>query len=327
MTRVIALASLTLGFATTAKAQVTALVVGNQQSFNALDGYHGTTGQFLGSGYGTGTGPPGTYWFSYGPNGNMFTALNTLNNPVMQFNGTTGFPLGNFVADAGKNFTFGPNGDMFRINTDGTAVMRYNGTTGQSLGAFVSSGLVNPNSLRFGPNGNLFVADGDTIRQFNGTTGALIGPFTTPGASGLFAAQDFLFAPTGDLIVSGFTGAPNGQTLRFNGSTGAFLGVFAEGNGMNAPVGIAIGPDGNVYVASTGGSRIQRFDVASGAFLGNFVASTAHPFPTYIQFSPSPIPEPNTMILVGLVAGATMLGRKYCQRRRTQMHSTGGSAC
>jgi WD40 repeat protein len=315
-----------------ASGQVTALVVGNQTSFNALDGYHGTTGQFLGSGYGTGTGPPGTFWFAYGPNGNMFTANNTANSPVMQFNGVTGFPLGNFVTDSGKNFTFGPNGDMFRINLASTAVMRYDGTTGQSLGAFIPSGLVNPNSLRFGPNGNLFVADADTIREYNGTTGALIGPFTTPGASGLFAALDFLFAPTGDLIVSGLTGPPNDKILRFNGSTGAFLGVFAQGNGISSPRGMTLGPDGNLYLASTSGNRIQRFDIVSGAFLGDFVSSTAHQGPTYIQFSPSGIPEPSAIILLGLASGATMVGRKFLWRagrvpRRTQTQSFGGSPC
>jgi sugar lactone lactonase YvrE len=59
----------------------------------------------------------------------------------------------------------------------------------------------------------------------------------------------------------------NNQILRYDGRTGAFLGVFASGGGLSDPFGIAFGPDGNLYVCSVLNSKILRYNGKTGAFI------------------------------------------------------------
>jgi WD40 repeat protein len=288
-----------LGFASEAKGQVISLLVGNQTSFNALDYYAFPSGAYQGPFAGPATpGPPGVYYFTYGPDGNLYRSNNPGSTPVFKHDGMTGNFISTFVPDNGGGFTFGPDGHFYRVTPNGNGVLRYNGQTGQLLGTFVASGLTNALNLHFGPSGDLFVADGNTIKRVDGSTGTVLGPFTPPGAGGLASALDFLFTPNGKLLVSGTTGPPNDRVLEFNALTGEFVGVFAQGNGLDVPLGMTLGPDGNVYVASTLGNSIKRFNVSTGLFLGDFISLTAHPNPTLIEFTPFPIPEPSSCLLV-----------------------------
>jgi len=68
------------------------------------------------------------------------------------------------------------------------------------------------------------------------------------------------------LVASRFTD----EILRYDGASGAFLGVFASGGGLDNPVGLTFGPDGDLYVASGDTSQVLRYDGTSGAFLGVF---------------------------------------------------------
>lgn len=72
--------------------------------------------------------------------------------------------------------------------------------------------------------------------------------------------------PAQDLLVCSLL---TDQVLRYNGATGAYLGVFASG-GFDGPQGITIGPDGNVYVASEYSSNVTKW-APDGTFLGEFV--------------------------------------------------------
>jgi outer membrane protein assembly factor BamB len=71
-----------------------------------------------------------------------------------------------------------------------------------------------------------------------------------------------------NLLVANFNA---NDVLAFNAQTGAEIGVFASGGGLQAPVGIVIGPDNGVYVSSRGGNDVLRYDGQTGAFLGTFV--------------------------------------------------------
>jgi len=72
----------------------------------------------------------------------------------------------------------------------------------------------------------------------------------------------------GDLLVSSRF---NSHVLRYDATTGRFVGVFASGYGMANPNGIAYGPDGNLYVGNGDEARVLKFDGQTGDFLGSFV--------------------------------------------------------
>lgn len=74
----------------------------------------------------------------------------------------------------------------------------------------------------------------------------------------------------GDLLVSSRF---SNNVLRYDRLTGAFKGVFASGNGLANPNGIAYGPDGNLYVGLGDTGRIMKFEGQTGAYLGDFVNS------------------------------------------------------
>jgi sugar lactone lactonase YvrE len=110
---------------------------------------------------------------------------------------------------------------------------------------------------------------GHNVVSLNSSTGAFLGDFIAAGSGGLTDPDDLTVGPDGHLYVS--SGTPtSGQILRYHGKTGAFIGVFAQGNGMKRPYGNAFGPDGHLYVASFRSDQILKFDGKTGAFLAVF---------------------------------------------------------
>ncbi len=75
------------------------------------------------------------------------------------------------------------------------------------------------------------------------------------------------------------------EVMKFNGVTGVFEGIFANGGGLGAPTDMAYGPDGNLYVASAGSDAILRYDGVTGAFI-SVASGGGIEFPTGITFGP-----------------------------------------
>ncbi|MEI8281114.1 MAG: PEP-CTERM sorting domain-containing protein, partial [Armatimonadota bacterium] len=70
-----------------------------------------------------------------------------------------------------------------------------------------------------------------------------------------------------DLFVSS---ALTNQVLRYNGTTGASMGVFASGGGMSNPTDLIFRPDGNLYALSAVSNQVLRYSSTTGAFVDAF---------------------------------------------------------
>lgn len=115
--------------------------------------------------------------------------------------------------------------------------------------------------------------------------GALLSPdpvFVTPGSGGLMGPTDLAFGPDGDLYLAD----NGGEVLRFDGTTGGFIGVFASGGATaRTPV---FGPDGHLYVTNARGDSVTRYNGITGEYLGVFVSpgSGGLDFPWGLAFGP-----------------------------------------
>lgn len=135
-------------------------------------------------------------------------------------------------------------------------------------------------SITEGPDGLLYACAEavDEIVRIDPDTLTLVDAFVrddpatgvdeTGGLDGPTAA---VFGPDGNLYVASFN---TDSILRYDGSTGVFLGVFVlSGTGnLNGPdAGTKFGPDGHLYVPSFFNSRVLRYDGSTGTFLGAFI--------------------------------------------------------
>lgn len=165
--------------------------------------------------------------------------------------------------------------------------MRYDAATGTLIGTFVqpsAGGLADAEGIAVGPDGHLYVAEPSKARiaRFDGATGAYLGTFAQV-ASGTLA--DVKFGAGGALFA---TNHALNCVERFNGVTGTDMGAFAVLDSGQGPDGLAIGPNGDLYVAAVEGHCVWRFDGVTGASRGKFVAPGSGGLvqPTGIAFGP-----------------------------------------
>jgi Ca2+-binding RTX toxin-like protein len=59
--------------------------------------------------------------------------------------------------------------------------------------------------------------------------------------------------------------------LRYDGQSGVFIDVFADGDEFSSPLDLAFGPNGNLYITNTGTNNIEYYDGQTGEYLGIFV--------------------------------------------------------
>jgi hypothetical protein len=208
--------------------------------------------------------------------------------------------------------TFGPDGAGYISQRDGR-ILRYDGT---SLTTFVSDHLQIPLGLSFGPEGDLYVADyrASAIVRFQGPGGAQPGAYLGVFASTGQSPNDLVIVapePTGMLVaaigaalialrrgrgrtlaccaalvaagvvtnparagvvieISDFSG---GRVIQTDGVTKTTLV-----SGLNQPMGIALGANGDLYVANYVGGNIAHFRGPGAANAGSFAGTFATGF-------------------------------------------------
>lgn len=156
-------------------------------------------------------------------------------------------------------------------------VHRYRASDGVPRG---SSAVAGPQSIVLGLDGRLYVCaeqsdrvvriDPQTLVRID--TFVLDDPLTGEDENGpLDGPTSATFGPDGALYVASFE---NDQILRFDGATGAYLGVFVSQGlgGLDGPdAGTKFGSDGLLYVPSFWNDRVLRYD-AQGNFVDEFVS-------------------------------------------------------
>lgn len=158
--------------------------------------------------------------------------------------------------------------DLYRFNRVGvyrgvTAAQTFGDFTGVTRGADGNLfSIMRRGDWSGNPEQPLFVA---RLDQPGGTT------FIANGTGGMNHPTWMVRGPDQQLYVLD----PEVGILRFNGATGAWLGVFVPlgRGGLSTPQRMVFGPDGHCYVSTGTGNSVLRFDGASGAFVDQFVAT------------------------------------------------------
>jgi streptogramin lyase len=217
--------------------------------------------------------------------------VNNGNDSVLKFRSRTGEFLGIFTSYPNLNpggSVFGPDGNYYVGARSLRAILRFDGSSGAFLDNYIPPGLVAfPRGFTFAPNGKFYLGNGadpatgsggGTILEFDGKTGALTNPNFVDDAS--LSPLDVIVGPDKNLYVSSefpFGSANSvGSVHYYSTKTGKLLGVLDAGTDaqgrprLSRPRGLGFGPDGNLYVSSTGTGTVVRFNGKTKAFIDVF---------------------------------------------------------
>ncbi len=189
-------------------------------------------------------------------------------------------PFAQRRASATRPLVQAPTSELLVSGYRSGAAHRFDARTGEERGEL--SGLAGAQSIHLGPDGLLYAVAEETNRvlRFRGTRFVDVfiedDPSTPQDENGpLQGPTAAVFGPDGNVYVASFG---NDRVLRYDGTTGAYLGTFvpARSGNLDGPdAGMCFGPDGDLYVPSFENHRVLRYDGATGEFLGAFVRAGA----------------------------------------------------
>ncbi len=176
--------------------------------------------------------------------------------------------------DRSIGLDFDQDGNLFVSSFNSDQVMRYHadgtpyGIAGQPGAVFVASqpsGLDNPEYLRVGPDGRLYVVSSTTnqVFRYDGETGAFIDIFVeSSNNGGLVHPLGLTFDDGGNLYVGG---ADSSNIVSFDVDGNPTEFVAAGSGGLSRPEALVFGPDGDLYVSSSGNSKVLRYSGLNGS--------------------------------------------------------------
>lgn len=156
------------------------------------------------------------------------------------------------------NLDVGLNGDVYVIDLDADLVRRFS-PEGEPLGNWRSDAV----AVTVAPNGNVYDAsplEGITYYTY---TGAFLGQWNSEEdeVRDLERPYEIAIGPDGPVFVADYMWEGKYSRVKFFTLTGKLLGELSlEGfTGLNAIGGLAVGPDGTVYVTDTNNHRVHYF--------------------------------------------------------------------
>lgn len=261
---------------------------------NTVSRFDAASGASLGN-YQTGVGLQNAICARVGPDGLLYVCSEGTDS-VQRYDPSTHAFVDEFILpgagglDGPTAVTWNAAGDLLVASFENDRILRYDGMTGAFAGALVLpdvSGLLNgpDNGTVVGPDGALWVPSffGNRILRYDAQTGALLGVFGNPiGGPRVIEFRNGLVYVSAELQ----------DTVRVFGMSGSPLpNFFTIGSGgMDAPVGMAWGPDGDLYVASWTRDKVNRYNGTSGAFVQEFIAPGFGGIdaPLFLTFVPEP---------------------------------------
>ncbi len=138
---------------------------------------------------------------------------------------------------------------------------------------------------QIGPDDTGTAAAAGQVVRISPLTGAITGTFVTAGSGGLANPDGMAFGADGNLYVLDFAEDNLWVLRKYDGTSGAFLGVVANiATGfLTGPV---FGPDGTIYLTDNSMGTIRKFDGATGAPIGFVVPANEAPDAYGLTFGP-----------------------------------------
>jgi DNA-binding beta-propeller fold protein YncE len=238
-------------------------------------------------------GPDGNIYVSHsGQSGGQILFFDPAGSPLTLAGGQPGvfatlpFDEGDETPPAPAGLAFGPNGNLYVADREGTQVRVFDGTTGEYQGD-AATDLQAPTPVTFGPDGAFYVGNfnsASVVRVSEGTQSFFIAPLSSP----LQTPSSLLWLQSGNLLVVDLFG---NQILEYD-AEGAYVGKFADippeipdplppgaNFPTNSPSSLILDEDGNLLLGVLGitpanDGALLRYDLE-----GNLLETVAEDIP------------------------------------------------